>query len=36
MTKKKQEELQKQIDLWYSYYVSGKVQDKYPAKEYYL
>lgn len=35
MTKQK-DKLQKQIDLWYSYYVSGKIQDSYPAKEYYL
>ena len=35
---KAQEELQKQIDIWYSYYVSGRILDKYNTdkKEYRL
>lgn len=35
---KEQEELQKQIDIWYSYYVSNKIKDSYNTdkKEYRL
>ena len=32
---KEQEALQKQLDLWYSYYVSGKIQDQYADKKEY-